>query len=179
MRSIDKHRKIKTYELEKMVVEHFRPRQNLVVPNVSWGFFGHGARGSRSHEADILVCTDAGCLYEVELKVSKSDLLADMKKHHHHFCPRLKYVWFAVPFDLVETAEKFLDPRFGIMYPEWRDIETPYWDTHGWHIVVHRKPQKLSDYQATEKERQDLLRLCALRVWGLKSKLAKIMSRDR
>lgn len=177
MSSTDKHRKIKTYELEKIVVEHFRPRQNLVVPNVSWGFFGH-SRNSDNHEADLLVCTDAGCLWEIELKVSKSDLLADFKKRHSHFDSRLKHVWFAMPFDLVATAEQLLDERFGIMYPEWREVETPYWVSSGWHIVVHRKPKQLSDYKATDKEKQELLRLCALRVWGLKAKLGKMMSRS-
>lgn len=166
-------RHIKTYELEKAVVEHFRPRQNLIVPNVSWGF------GGMSHEADLIVLTTSNCLYEIELKVSRTDLLRDLKKYHGHHDHRLRHLWFAVPRNLVELAETVVKPEFGIFAAEWFDVDTPYLKRSGWRVVEHRRSQKLSDYKATEKERLDLLRLCALRVWGLKAKLGKIMSRDR
>ena len=65
--------KIKTPELELLVAEHFGIRQNLIIPNLSWGI-------GLNYEADLTVVTRARCCYEIELKVSKADLVAESKK---------------------------------------------------------------------------------------------------
>jgi len=153
---------VKTYQIEKAVVKHFNPRQNLIVPNVSWGFFTH-------HEADLLVCTKARCLYEIELKVTKRDLIAEKRKRwgHRDDKNRIKYLLYAVPADLTTFALEFIEERYGILSVSKR----------GYNYVVTeaRKATKLSDHKVSDSDRQILLRLCALRLWGLKSKLGKLI----
>ena len=60
-------------EIEVVVAQYFDPRRNVIVPNVWWGW---GLR----HECDLVVMTKTGYAYEVEIKVSRSDLKADLKK---------------------------------------------------------------------------------------------------
>ena len=66
--------KITTLEMEIAVMRWLGIRQNLVVPNVSWGLL--------NYEADVVSLTPSGYATEVEIKVSKADLLADFKKGH-------------------------------------------------------------------------------------------------
>ena len=68
--------KITTPEIEVRVASFFNPRQNIIVPNISWGV--------NLHECDLLIIRKSGYGIEVEIKVSKSDLIADAKKPHHH-----------------------------------------------------------------------------------------------
>ena len=78
------------HEIERMLARYFDLRTNLVVPNVSWGFFSE-------HEADLVVVTKAGYLTEVEIKRSWTDFLADFKKRFYHADPRIAKFYYAVP----------------------------------------------------------------------------------
>lgn len=69
---------MKTIELEIAIMEYFGIRQNLIVPNVSWGMNG-------LHECDVLILSKAGYATEVEIKISKPDLLKDRDKKHCKF----------------------------------------------------------------------------------------------
>lgn len=153
---------MKTCVLEQRVVRFFRPRQNIVIPNVSWGFL--------SHEADMLVVTAAGCLYEVELKVSRADLLRDLlkRKWKSKFDSKsfIKYMYFAVPKNLVYLAFKVVPEYCGII--DGGDES----NSCAWEV---RSPKQLSSYKVGDAERLQLYRLGALRVWGLKAKIAKLM----
>ena len=63
-------------EVAQSIATHVFPwRRYIVVPNVSWGLL--------PHEADLVACSDAGYLTEVEIKVSKGDFLADREKWKH------------------------------------------------------------------------------------------------
>jgi len=97
---------VKTIEMEIAVANHFNARQNLIVPNVSWGFC--------IHECDLLIVTKAGYLYEVEIKVSRGDLKNDMKKQHNHYDSRIKNLYFAIPKKLEKDIE-FIPKEAGIM----------------------------------------------------------------
>lgn len=76
--------------------------------------FGHNINGYRcyafgKHESDFLTVTSAGYIHEIEIKMSRSDFLADFKKQDKH--TRLQhgeyanYFWFAVPQGLLLPAD--------------------------------------------------------------------------
>ena len=69
------------------------------------------------HECDLLALTAAGYAHEIEIKVSLSDVKADLKKDHGHGDPdnRIKCFWFAMPSALAEKAALFVPERAGIL----------------------------------------------------------------
>jgi len=88
---------ITTPEMEIALAEYFGIRQNLIVPNVSWGM--------DSHECDLFILTPAGYGWEVEIKVSKADLFKDKHKRHRHNSSKIKFLYFAIP----EYLERYID----------------------------------------------------------------------
>ena len=58
------------HEIEKDIARYFGIRENIIVPNVSWGFF-------KTHEADMIIINKSGYMTEVEIKRSYADFLAD------------------------------------------------------------------------------------------------------
>lgn len=97
-----------TPDLEKAVVGLLNPRKNAIVPNVSWGL---GLR----HECDLLYLDDKNRFTEVELKVSKYDLLADFKKPHGHISSFISRLAYAVPENLLELAIEVVPKECGII----------------------------------------------------------------
>lgn len=69
------------------------------------------------HECDLLALSPSGYAHEAEIKISLSDVKADLKKVHQHDDPdnRIKCFWFAMPTDLVDKAEPFVPERAGIL----------------------------------------------------------------
>lgn len=146
-----------TTEVEMAVARYFGTRINLVVPNVSWGL--------GIHECDLLVMTKAGYCYEVEIKRSKSDLIADKNKRHGHrdwrHKNRIRMLYFAITPNLIPHIEHV---------PE-----------HAGIIVCHpnlvcEKIREARVQQAVplgDLERFKLARLGALRIWTLKAKICK------
>ena len=82
-------------EVEIGVADKFNYRQNVIVPNVSWGI---GLR----YEADLVVLRPSGYAVEVEIKVNASDIKADLKKRHQHDSKLFRELWFAVPEELAD-----------------------------------------------------------------------------
>ena len=163
-------KKITTPEMETVLADHFNSRVNLVVPNVSWGFFS-------THEADLLVMTKAGFLYEVEIKVSMSDLKRDAKKPHGHKSDKVKYLYFAVPDYLAEKALPFIPQRAGVL-----SVSSRSW--RGWggikrHVEQLREPQLNRSYKLNDSERFQIARLGALRIWPLKHQIVQKKIEDR
>ncbi|MEM6817189.1 MAG: hypothetical protein AAF578_00215 [Pseudomonadota bacterium] len=101
--------KITTIEMECALARHFNYRQNLIVPNVSWGI--------DIHECDLLVVTRAGYATEVEIKVSKTDLKKDAEKPHQHQDYRIKSLYFAIPDYLIDCTD-LVPERAGIISVE-------------------------------------------------------------
>ena len=59
---------ITTIEIEEAVARKFGVRTNIIVPNVSWGLPG-------MHECDLFIIKMSGYGVEVEIKISKADIL--------------------------------------------------------------------------------------------------------
>jgi hypothetical protein len=142
-------------EIELAVAKWFGVRRYVMVPNVSWGLL--------PYEADILALTKSGYLWEIEIKVSRSDLLRDGKKRHQHDSYKVRQLWFAIPEKLENCAE-YIPQRAGIFVV----------GVAG-NVIERRQPtanpaaRKLSDV-----ERFQFARLGALRVWSLKERLQKV-----
>ena len=146
---------MKTIEIEVAVMQFLNIRQNIVVPNVSWGV-------GLNHECDILKLTKTGYATEVEIKVSKSDISADKKKQHGHNSHLIKYLYFAVPSELRDYAIKNIPERAGLLVI--RDG------------TVHeaRKPKRNIKAKKWGKDEIDkLLHLGCMRILGLKEKIQK------
>lgn len=158
---------VKTPELERLVVEHFNYRRNLIVPNVFWGW-------GLNYEADLVVVTQAGYAAEVELKVSKSDLRADAKKRHSHDAAVFKRLWFAMPEDIFE--ESLVPDRAGVLLAREQTAKRRYGrqakkiSPVGWELRVHRKPTDTKAKAIDDVRRLKLAKLGCMRVWKLKER---------
>ena len=142
-------------EIEIAVANWFGIRTHIIVPNLSWAFM--------PYECDLVVLTKVGYLYEVEIKVSRSDLIRDKKKYKWAYMRhRTRKIWFAIPEKLAGSME-YIPQQAGVFIV----------DKNG-HITELRKPeidstaQKLSD-----RECFNVARLGAMRIWSLKKKLIK------
>ncbi len=69
-------------------------RQNIFIPNVSWGLL--------PYEADMLIMDKSGYVTEIEIKRSWEDLMADFKKEHSHDAVQVYRLYFCIPEGLVE-----------------------------------------------------------------------------
>lgn len=169
-----------TLEMEIALAAHFNHRQNLIVPNVHWGFF--------IHEIDLLVVTKAGYAYEVEIKVSKADLVKDKDKRHQHHDSRgrIKYLYFAIPGKLVSEISH-IPARAGIVTVKkymatWGRYGTGGYEKYekeAYDCQVIRQPETLGAYKFSDSERYAIARLGALRIWSMKDKLLKIARDER
>ncbi|MGB1373804.1 MAG: MmcB family DNA repair protein [Aequoribacter sp.] len=148
---------MKTIQMEAILATHFNYVQNIIVPNVQWGM--------GVHECDLFILRPSGYAVEVEIKVSKSDLIKDKEKWHEHRSYKIKELWFAIP-EKLEPYIEHIPERAGIA------IVRPY--PNGWGRVERvRQPTKNKNaHKHTEKEAAKLARLGSMRIWGLKRKLA-------
>lgn len=149
---------MKTADIEIAVANYFRPRVNIVVPNVSWAF--------AHYEMDLVVVTRSNFVYEVEIKVSKRDLMADKKKRHDHCCDKTKYLFFAIPEALLEFREHIPEKAGIIVCSGYYGRIT---DTR-----LFRRPKKRNHYELSQSEKFLLARLGYLRMWDLKSKVNRV-----
>ena len=146
-------------DIELAVSNYIGVRANLIIPNVSWGFL--------RYEADLVVVTKANKLWEIEIKVTKSDLIQDQKKRHCHDDPHFSRVYFAMPESLKEW-HKLVPNHAGIILV----------DENGC-CSIARKPKSGSKYIVTPDDRYKLARLGALRMWGLKRKISSLLNLRR
>ena len=152
--------------MEICLSEYFNARINTIVPNISWGM--------GMHEVDLLVLTPAGYAYEIEIKISKVDLLADLKKRHGHRSTKISKLYFAIP-DYLQCSADRIPKHAGILIIS--EVEKYSWlkDNAETFLKVEcvRDPQNKGRYKFTEKERINMLRLGAMRIWTLKKKIQK------
>jgi len=141
-------------EIEIRIAKWFGYRTNLIVPNVSWG--------AGLHECDILILTKAGYALEVEIKVSKGDIIKDGEKRHQHRSEKIKRLYFAIPKKL-EKHIALIPVRAGVITVE---------ETGNCELIrnaeVNRAAKKWGD-----EDRFNIARLGAIRIWDLKEKLSK------
>lgn len=154
--------KIKTIEMEIALAKHFDSRRNLIVPCVSWGMFYYTQTGL--HECDLLICTKSNYLWEVEIKVTKADLIADKKKKHGHHSERIKRLYFAIP-DYLKSHIEYIPERAGIIIVKYGE--------DGLECKEIRPARRDKGYQLKDKERLKLAHLGAMRIWTLKKNLVK------
>jgi len=140
-------------KIEIAIANYFDFRQKIIVPNVSYGL--------NVHECDILIMTKAGYAYEVEIKISKGDLKADLKKKHQHINKRIKGLWFCIPKKL-ESSINYIPVRAGILI-----YNVGY-------IKEIRKPIIQQATPFTDGDITHLLHLGCMRIWGLKKKIIKL-----
>lgn len=158
---------MKTEEVEYCIARYFDPRRNIVVPNVWWGM-------GLNHECDLMVLTQTGYAYEVEIKISKADLKRDQKKKHGHKEDKhysngqqiLRKLYFAIPHDL-ESYINLIPERAGIL------------SVGGKHFVkkIREAQTNPNAKQLTPDQIQKLAHLGTMRIWPLKRELADLRQR--
>jgi hypothetical protein len=151
--------KITATEIELALVNFFDSRRNFVIPNVSWGF------RRLSYEIDVMVVTQSLYAYDIEIKVSASDLKRDQDKHKWNYCLEQHYFrksYFAMP----ETMSQYQD-----LVPAHAGIFlVSYNSRRSWYDAkVVREPvtDKLAK-KVSESELTQLGRLTMMRMWDLK-----------
>ena len=84
-------------DIQALLAEHFGIRNNIIVPNVSWGLL--------DYEADLLIMNKTGYVTEIEIKRSWSDFLADFKKDENaHKSENIYQFWYCVPDSLYKDC---------------------------------------------------------------------------
>lgn len=161
---------MKTIEAELKLFRSFDFRQKLIVTNVT-----NNSNLPIYFETDMVVMTGANYVTGIEIKVSKSDLKNDLKKRHvvrsgfqnnfNHYYKAFKHFCYAVPEELLEECEKQVDDRFGII-----NLSKTKYNT----VNYYRSPVFLHNYKWTDKQRYELSRLGAMRVYNLKQKIKKL-----
>lgn len=150
-----------TGEIEVSIARYFGTRTNLIVPNVFWGL-------GFPYEIDLLVVTPKKYAYEIEIKVSLSDLKADLKKKHQHYSEKIKRLYFAIPEELKDKALLLIPERAGLF------IITKSF-THNGHLIrenvslIKNPKQNNTARPLTDKEIFKLYELAAMRMWNLKT----------
>jgi hypothetical protein len=152
-------------EIEVAVARHFGTRENIIVPNISWGMFGY--------ELDLCILNiKTKWASEVEIKVSKSDLKADANKNHNHDHNGnyIKDLWFAMPLKLKDKGcEEFVPERAGIIYVN-----------EGGFVRTIRKPIPNPIAKRWDLEKMfKLSRLGTLRIWNLKQDVIDLKRRNK
>ncbi len=146
-------------EVELAMVKHLGWRGKLIVPNVSWGL-------DFKHELDLCVLSKAGFLTEIEIKVSASDLRADLKKSHCHMDKRIQWLWFAMPIDLAAEHADLVPVHAGI-----------YSIDDNSRVSVVRPATKQEARKLKPNEVLKLHHLAAMRIWPLKEDLLNLRVR--
>lgn len=153
-------------------------RQDVMIPNLSWGLL--------NHEADFVVVTKSGYLTEVEIKRSLSDLKADFKKDVFHKDERVYRFMYCLPISIREKALALFHEQYGKvaeLYGLDRNHKYvneffPYiiWYDEKGHLSV--EPDKLSSRSGARKlfmeEREIIGRLASLRYWDLANKVTEL-----
>ncbi len=153
--------KLSIHEIELAIAQVFGIRNNIIVPNVSWGFFA-------THEADLVIINKTGYMTEVEIKRSWQDFLNDFKKHTTHDEGKVMWKYFAPPQSLCEKAWQYLCDNG---HRDWGVI--PYTESGG--AWVQYYPDNKGHSDCSKKlfleEKLAIARLGCMRIWSLKEKL--------
>ena len=163
-------------------------RNNIVIPNVDWGFL--------NHEADLLIINKTKRLVEIEIKRSWSDFMADFKKSHTHFDKKLSYLYYAVPYSIAERVfnwlyvGEFKCDNWGFRYNKSNVTEYTERNPHKCGLIIYGSAEEvgnykyplanlnvaarpMNDYKLSTDEELKLLRLLGMRIWNLKKKLTE------
>lgn len=156
--------------MEEAIARKFGVRTNIIVPNVSWGLPG-------MHECDLFIIKTSGYGVEVEIKISKSDLLADFKKGHSHKdrFNRIKEFYYAFPESMLKSCEELIPKDAGIITCRRSD-----WGSKLVYASFHRDPVPIKTARKLTLEEQfKVARLGTMRIWTLKNKIIKLNETHR
>ena len=159
---------ITTIEMELAIATKFGVRTNIIVPNLSWGLQG-------MHECDLFIVKMSGYGAEIEIKRSKSDLLADFKKGHNHKdrFNRIKEFYYAFPESMLKTCEELIPKDAGIIICRRSD-----WGKKLVYASFHRDPVPIKTARKlTTEEQFKVARLGTMRIWTLKNKLIQLQKK--
>ena len=145
-----------TLEMEIALMRYFNFMQKIIVPNVK---FGMVLNSKELHECDLLICTKSGYLTEVEIKISKQDLIKDKEKPHGHFHDAIKYLYFAIPKEMKCDIDH-IPERAGILLVT----------QNGWCQRI-REPVYNKSYKLSDKEQHKLACLGTMRIYTLKKRI--------
>ena len=154
------------------IARHFDTRRNIIVPNVSWGI--------GLHECDVLVITKSGYAIEVEIKLTKADIKADLKKWHSHENKKLRSLIFAIPKKLAHCSD-LIPERAGIITIERLETQRPHWDkTIGpnpsrlYCSILRKAKINTHAKKLSDKDILHVAELGVMRMWNLKEKLMRL-----
>lgn len=168
VKKVLKFKPIKTIEIEVAIAQYFGVRKNIIVPNISWGFL--------SHEADLFIIKRSGIAVEVEIKISKADLLADFKKKHNHGDKqnRISEFYYAMPKDLYLKCKDLIPEYAGILTCE-RYLD--YKKREQISTRTERQPIKIKGARKLTMEEQfKIAQLGCMRIFTLKDKIIKLQN---
>jgi len=123
------------------------------------------------HECDIISLSNSNYATEIEIKISKGDLLKDKEKNHRHEHYLITNFYYAVLKKLVELALTEMPERAGLICVE--KIENRgklYLRAY----EIKKAKQKSNAYKWTDNDCNRLARLGTLRILGLKEKIYKL-----
>lgn len=148
------HKPLNSDDIARAVVSFLNYRRYVIVPNVSWGI--------NMHECDLLAINSDHYATEVEIKISRSDLIADKKKpHHQQHHARLRRLMFAIPAHMNRSEVlQHVPQHAGIIVVD-----------HGWKDglfdckVVRRGQLNPNAKPWGPTERFELARLGVMRFW--------------
>ena len=160
---------VTTKEMEIYVAKFFGLQQTrtgrikisnnaLFIPNVYWDL---------SHEADVLIMSHSGYLTEVEIKISKSDMLQEFKKRKYIIekqYRKIKYYYVAFPDFLLPTANRMFPKNVGFLV----------YDNEDKKLYKIRNSSIMNNYKLSINEKYDLARLLQYRVWKDRFRQTKI-----
>ena len=137
-------------------------RSDIIIPNLSWGLL--------KYEADFVIVDKKGCLTEVEIKRSLSDLKADFKKVHLHDDPLVHSFYYCLPIKIRTKALEIIKEHYEpenlpavLFYDENGNITLSRYGG-----VAYRGGRML-----TLEERLTVTRLLSIRYWNEKEKARK------
>lgn len=159
---------IKTIEIEEAVARKFGVRTNIIVPNLSWGLAG-------MHENDLFIVKQSGYGVEVEIKISKSDLLSDFKKSHQHKdrFNRIKEFYYAFPESMLKTCEELIPKDAGIIVCRRSD-----WGKKLVYASFHRAATPIKTARKlTAEEQCKIAKLGCMRIFSLKNKIIQLQKK--
>lgn len=152
---------MKTLDIEIALMQKIGIRDKLIVPNVSWGMSPGNSRSL--HECDLLILSESNYATEIEIKISKGDLKADLLKKHGHSHPYIKYLYYAVPYEMKDFALQNIPIGAGLytVRDKWKSGVS----------MVRKSQTVLQAKQWSQEDRYKLARLGALRILNLKMKI--------
>jgi hypothetical protein len=155
--------KLSLFEIELAVARKFGIRENIIVPNISWGF--------NCHECDLFIIKKSGFAVEIEIKRSINDLKADFKKKHNHKDNRIKELYYCVPEDIYDKCVNLIPINAGIIVVNK--------DGNGFWANIKRKAEtRLNSRKLTADEQLSVARLGTMRIWSLKRNVISLSWRS-